>query len=913
MRVLDDILSSLRLTGGVVVDCRAQGDWSIIAQFTAEHCAAYFPVPGTLIAYHYVRSGEMWAEIEDGPRIHLRKGSVMVAPRNDKHLLYSRPGLRPIDADLLLKRAGPGEPAQIVIEGEGPVTEFYCGFLCMTEYEHPLIEALPPLLAIHQDDDTQWIGSSMEFLSEQSPEMVARLADAFVAHAIQTYVESSGKGAHGWIAGLRDPAVARALTVIHTRYAEDLDVEMLAREAGVSRSVLGERFAELIGEPPMRYCTSWRMRLAANMLRDGKENIASIAYAIGFNSEAAFNRAFKREYGEPPVTWKRRLEDEDREARETAERRTLPKQVVQYCAAMDGTRLAYSIVGEGPPLVKTANWLNHIEFDFESPLWRHWILELTRDHALVRYDERANGLSDWDTPQISFDAFVDDLQTVVESAGLDRFDLLGISQGAAVAIAYAVRHPERVRKLVLCGGYAFGWKVRADPEEVARREAMLALCKLGWGADNPAYRQIFTNLYIPGGSATQADWFNEVQRQSASPENAVKLQQVLGDLDVRELLPRVRAPTLVFHARGDQAIPFSAGEYLAEHIPGAKFVPLEGQNHILLENEPAWETFTRMTRDFLRPESSELPRMKVAASPSDPVERIDHFSSADGTRIAFASSGRGFPLVKAPNWITNLEVDRSNPSYRHWIDECSKLSRFVRSDMRGFGMSELNPASFSFEAMVGDLGGLIDHLGLESCDLLGIAHGAAIAMAYAARHPERVRKLILVNGFAAGWRVRADPEEIAWRNSLMDMNQREWAFRRSLLGEMFLTLYFPTADQELIDWHNSHFEEFGPVERLQAMIELAADIDVRHELSKIRAETLICHSKQDGNAPLSAGRAVADGIKGSRFVELNSPNHVLLEHEPAWPVFVRELRAFLAANPVSPMRARLPSLARLAP
>jgi pimeloyl-ACP methyl ester carboxylesterase len=233
--------------------------------------------------------------------------------------------------------------------------------------------------------------------------------------------------------------------------------------------------------------------------------------------------------------------------------------------------------------------------------------------------------------------------------------------------------------------------------------------------------------------------------------------------------------------------------------------------------------------------------------------------------------------------------------------------------MRGFGMSELNPASFSFEAMVGDLGGLIDHLGLESCDLLGIAHGAAIAMAYAARHPERVRKLILVNGFAAGWRVRADPEEIAWRNSLMDMNQREWAFRRSLLGEMFLTLYFPTADQELIDWHNSHFEEFGPVERLQAMIELAADIDVRHELSKIRAETLICHSKQDGNAPLSAGRAVADGIKGSRFVELESPNHVLLEHEPAWPVFVRELRAFLAANPVSPMRARLPSLARLAP
>ena len=216
--------------------------------------------------------------------------------------------------------------------------------------------------------------------------------------------------------------------------------------------------------------------------------------------------------------------------------------------------------------------------------------------------------------------------------------------------------------------------------------------------------------------------------------------------------------------------------------------------------------------------------------------------------------------------------------------------------MRGFGMSETDPPAFDFESMVGDLAAIVDNGGFDRFDLLGVAHGAPIAIAYAARHPERVRKLVLVNSFACGWRVRADPEEIAWRNSLMELNRREWAFRRSLLGEMFLTLYFPTADGEIIDWHNTHFAEFGPTERLLQMIELAADIDVREELPMIGAPTLVCHARQDGNAPLTAGRAVADGIAGAKFVELDSPNHILLGNEAAWPVFVREMRAFLTAD-----------------
>ncbi len=893
MEVLDEILGSLRLTGGVVVDCRAQGDWCMISEFTAEHCAEYFPVPGTLIGYHYVRSGELWAEVQGQPPVHLRKGSVLVLPRNDKHLLYSREGMRPIDADDLLRPGSPGEPATILIEGEGAVTEIYCGFLGVSELRHPLIDSLPPMLAIHADSEhgTHWIGSSMEFLSEQSPEMVARLADAFVAHAINTYIESTGVEAHGWIAGLQDPAVARALSIIHTRYAEDLDVEMLAREAGVSRSVLGERFAELIGEPPMRYCARWRMRVAAAMLREGKQNTANIAYAVGFNSEAAFNRAFKREFGVPPATWRRRAEAEERSA--TA---NLPPQQVRYCAAKDGTRLAFSMTGEGPPLVKTANWLNHIEHDWESPIWRHWIRELMHDHCLIRYDERGNGLSDWDTPDLSFEAFVEDLETVVDNAGLEQFDLLGISQGASVAIAYAVRHPEKVRRLVLCGGYAMGWAVRNDPEESARREAMITLSASGWGADNPAYRQLFTNLYIPGASATQQQWFNEVQRVSASPENAVKLQRIFSRIDARDLLPKVTTPTIVFHSRGDKAIPFAAGEYLASHIPGAVFVPLESENHILLDGDEAWDAFVRGTREFLKGVEPGRLTIDVAEPPKRHSEEIRHCISSDGTRIAYATSGDGFPLVKAPNWITHLERDRSNPVYRHWITECSRGHTFLRSDMRGFGMSDLDPPRFTFDAMVDDLAATIEHAGFEQCDLLGAAHGAAIAMAYAARNPERVRKLILLNSFAAGWRVRADPEEIAWRTSLMELNQREWAFRRSMLGEMFLTLYFPTAGQDLIDWHNANFEELGPVEKLEAMIELAADIDVRDELQNIRAPTLICHSNKDANAPLKAGRAVADAIHGSTFIELDSANHILLGTEPAWRVFRRHMRAFLAAD-----------------
>lgn len=600
--ILSDILSSLRLTGGVIIDGRLTGDFCMKAQFTPEQCAPFFPVPEMLIGYHYIRSGSALIRVDGEEPALLAAGDIAILPRNDPHMLTRRLGLAP---------APPCEIEWVVKEGvhrlstgtDGQATQMWCGFLGTAKsHSHPILDALPPLLTLKtRDRGSEWLDSSLRFLAEgqPSPEVVSRLAELFLAQAVKDYIDQMPPDASGWIKGLADPAVARALSVIHSRYAEDLSVEMLAREAGVSRSVLGERFAELLGEPPMRYCARWRMRMAAHMLREGKHNNANIAYAVGFNSEAAFNRAFKREYGEPPATWKRKVQEETLAASERSRKRALPAQTVQYCTAADGTRLAYSVVGDGPPLVKTANWLNHIEFDWESPIWRHWLAELTDGHRLIRYDERGNGLSDWDTPELSLDRFVEDLETVVTAAAIEQFDLLAVSQGVAVSIAYAVRYPHRIRKMILYGGYSAGWAKRSTPEELERREAMVTLTQVGWGSDNPAYRQLFTGLYMPDASLHQQQWFNEIQRRSTSPENAVRIQRALSQLDVRDLLSQVRTPTLVIHGRDDQVIPFSCGVELARQIPGARLVALQGKNHILLEDEPAWPQFVREVRAFL--------------------------------------------------------------------------------------------------------------------------------------------------------------------------------------------------------------------------------------------------------------------------------------------------------------------------
>jgi pimeloyl-ACP methyl ester carboxylesterase/DNA-binding CsgD family transcriptional regulator len=275
-------------------------------------------------------------------------------------------------------------------------------------------------------------------------------------------------------------------------------------------------------------------------------------------------------------------------------------QQIRFCTSSDGVRIAYACAGSGPPLVKAANYLTHLERDWRSPVWRHWLDGLTRHHTLIRYDERGCGLSDRNVESFSLDAWVRDVEAVVEASGLERFALLGISQGASVGVAYAVRHPERVSHLVLYGGYARG-RLKRDPTPRQRDEAetMINVIRVGWGQENPAFRQLFTTQLMPGASAEQADWLNELARVSADPEAAATMERAFYEIDVTALAPRLRVPTLVLHARGDAAIPFEEGRLLAALVPGARFVPLESRNHVLSEAEPAWARFLEEVHGFL--------------------------------------------------------------------------------------------------------------------------------------------------------------------------------------------------------------------------------------------------------------------------------------------------------------------------
>ncbi len=276
------------------------------------------------------------------------------------------------------------------------------------------------------------------------------------------------------------------------------------------------------------------------------------------------------------------------------------EQQIRFCTTDDDVRIAYATMGEGPPLVKVSNWLSHLEFDCGSPVWRHWLTELSRDHTFVRYDERGCGLSDWDVPELSFEAWVRDLETVVDAVGAERFPLLGISQGASIAIAYTMRHPERVSHLILHGAYARGrLKRNVTPQQREEAETLVRLIELGWGKENPAFRQLFTTQFIPDGTSEQHRWFNELERVSTSPQNAARFLRVFDQIDVTALASQVSCPTLVLHSNHDERVPFDEGRLFASLITGARFVPLESRNHILLEQEPAWRRWLEEVRAFL--------------------------------------------------------------------------------------------------------------------------------------------------------------------------------------------------------------------------------------------------------------------------------------------------------------------------
>jgi pimeloyl-ACP methyl ester carboxylesterase/DNA-binding CsgD family transcriptional regulator len=258
----------------------------------------------------------------------------------------------------------------------------------------------------------------------------------------------------------------------------------------------------------------------------------------------------------------------------------------------DGVRIAWSAVGKGLTVIKASNWLTHLEYDWDSPVWRHWTQFFAGHYRYVRYDERGCGMSQWDVADVGASRWIEDLTAVIDQAEPSGpIAFLGISQGVAAAIEYTLAHPERVSHLILFGAYAQGIACRGDRDAAKRYEAIIELTRQGWGRDNPVYRQLFTSRFIPGATADQIQWWNDLCRRTASPEMAARLLEARMNVDIAELLPRVTVPTLVLHSRRDEVVPFAQGQMLASGIPSARLVELDSANHVLLETEPAWQRF----------------------------------------------------------------------------------------------------------------------------------------------------------------------------------------------------------------------------------------------------------------------------------------------------------------------------------
>jgi pimeloyl-ACP methyl ester carboxylesterase/DNA-binding CsgD family transcriptional regulator len=335
-------------------------------------------------------------------------------------------------------------------------------------------------------------------------------------------------------------------------------------------------------------------------------------------------------------------------------------QKIRFARSHDGVRLAWASSGQGWPLIKAATWLSHLEYDWESPVWKHLLAALSRRHRFVRYDERGCGLSDWDVPANDFESWVRDLETVVDMVGAPQVALLGISQGAAIVIAYAARHPERVSHLVLSGGYARGRLVRSNSDaEREEAEMMCRLAELGWGKQDPSFRQFFTTQFIPGGTPEQHQWFNELERLSTAPASAARFMREFNRIDVTAMLPQVRCPTLVLHSRSDVRVPFEEGRLLATEIPGARLVTIDSPNHLLLGNEPGWQRWVDEVTAFLPAREAAGGGALVSALTRRQLELLELL--AQGRDNAQIAAAMGLSEKTVRNHITGifdrLEVD----------------------------------------------------------------------------------------------------------------------------------------------------------------------------------------------------------------------------------------------------------------
>jgi len=347
---------------------------------------------------------------------------------------------------------------------------------------------------------------------------------------------------------------------------------------------------------------------------------------------------------------------------------TAIKQQIRFCATHDGGRIAVASVGKGPPLLRAGHWLSHVEHDAHSPVWMHWLRELSRGHTYLRYDQRGCGLSDGAPASLSLEGWSTDLEAVANALGLSRFALFGMSQGGAIAIAYAARHPERVSHLVLLGTPVRGMLHRdGTAEQQEEAEMLLSLARIGWGRDNPAFRQVFTTLFMPDGTPEQHRSLNGLVRVSTSPENAVAIHEALYQLDITALAKAVRVPTLVLHAHGDAIIPFEEGRQLATLIRSARFVPLNSRNHILLETEPAWTQFLTEVRAFLGDDAD-------AAAVSEPLSGALRLTRSEFQVLGLLARGHQNAAIAA-------KLGKSEKTVRNQVSSIlSKLGTHTRAE-----------------------------------------------------------------------------------------------------------------------------------------------------------------------------------------------------------------------------------------